>query len=144
MTPEREHRIREVSGRRQLDVAVVLENVHDPHNIAAVVRTCDAEAEIRSEFKVYMRYTGQGWEIPIELSEAQAMQPDAATFLERFEEDYIRLFGRTVAGMDVEITVWAVNATTPAEEVARVATKLGTENAIPSGSAIVLTCSRWV
>ncbi len=42
MTPEREQRIREVSGRRQLDVAVVLENVHDPHNIAAVVRTCDA------------------------------------------------------------------------------------------------------
>ena len=42
MTPEREQRIKEVSGRRQLDVAVVLENVHDPHNIAAVVRTCDA------------------------------------------------------------------------------------------------------
>jgi tRNA (guanosine-2'-O-)-methyltransferase len=42
VTPERERRIREVSARRQLDVAVVLENVHDPHNIAAVVRTCDA------------------------------------------------------------------------------------------------------
>jgi len=42
VTPEREQRIREVSARRQLDVAVVLENVHDPHNIAAVVRTCDA------------------------------------------------------------------------------------------------------
>jgi tRNA (guanosine-2'-O-)-methyltransferase len=42
VTPEREQRIRAVSGRRQLDVAVVLENVHDPHNIAAVVRTCDA------------------------------------------------------------------------------------------------------
>lgn len=26
------------------------------------VRNCDAEAEILSEFKVYMRYTGQGWE----------------------------------------------------------------------------------
>jgi len=42
VTPEREQRIKEVSARRQLDVAVVLENVHDPHNIAAVVRTCDA------------------------------------------------------------------------------------------------------
>jgi len=42
VTPEREQRIQEVSARRQLDVAVVLENVHDPHNIAAVVRTCDA------------------------------------------------------------------------------------------------------
>jgi N-methylhydantoinase A len=42
------------------------------------VRTCDANAEILNEFKVYMRYTGQGWEIPIVLSEAQAMTPDAA------------------------------------------------------------------
>ncbi|MEM7524685.1 MAG: hydantoinase/oxoprolinase family protein, partial [Pseudomonadota bacterium] len=39
------------------------------------VRTCDAESEVLSEFKVYMRYTGQGWEIPIILTEAQAMNP---------------------------------------------------------------------
>ncbi|NND81802.1 MAG: hydantoinase/oxoprolinase family protein [Gammaproteobacteria bacterium] len=81
------------------------------------VRNCDAEAEIQSQFKVYMRYSGQGWEIPVELSEAQAMQPQAATFQSLFEEDYINLFGRAVAGMDIEITVWSVNATTPAPQV---------------------------
>ena len=85
------------------------------------VRTCDADSPIVAEFKVYMRYSGQGWEIPIELTEEQAMAPDAATFLARFEEDYAKLFGRTVEGMDVEITVWSVNATTPPEQVARVA-----------------------
>ncbi len=85
------------------------------------VRTCDAESPILSEFKVYMRYTGQGWEIPISLTEDQAMQPDAATFQARFEEDYTKLFGRPVAGMDIEITVWAVNATTPPEQVETVA-----------------------
>jgi N-methylhydantoinase A len=85
------------------------------------VRTCDADSPILAEFKVYMRYSGQGWEIPIELTEEQAMAPDAATFLARFEEDYAKLFGRTVEGMDVEITVWSVNATTPPEQVARVA-----------------------
>ena len=84
------------------------------------VRTCDAESEILSEFKVYMRYTGQGWEIPICLTEEQAMNPDAETFQDRFEEDYTKLFGRPVAGMDVEITVWSVNATTPPEEVSAV------------------------
>jgi len=77
------------------------------------VRNCDPEAEIQSEFRVYMRYTGQGWEIPIELTKDQAMNPDAETFLARFEEDYTKLFGRPVQGMDVEITVWTVNATTP-------------------------------
>ncbi|MFA8443480.1 hydantoinase/oxoprolinase family protein [Yoonia sp.] len=78
------------------------------------VRTCDADAPIKAEYKVYMRYTGQGWEIPIALTAEQAAQPDAAAFQALFEADYTTLFGRTVAGMDIEITVWAVNATTEA------------------------------
>jgi N-methylhydantoinase A len=85
------------------------------------VRNCDADAPILSEFKVYMRYAGQGWEIPIVLSEDQAMTPDAATFEARFEEDYVKLFGRKVTGLDIEITVWSVNATTPPEQVAKTA-----------------------
>ncbi|MBS9716449.1 hydantoinase/oxoprolinase family protein [Pseudohalocynthiibacter aestuariivivens] len=82
------------------------------------VRSCDAESDILSEFKVYMRYTGQGWEIPIILTEEQAMNPNAETFQHLFEQDYVTLFGRAVEGMDVEITVWAVNATTPPMKVA--------------------------
>lgn len=31
-----------VLKKRQTDLTVVLENVHDPHNISAVMRTCDA------------------------------------------------------------------------------------------------------
>ncbi|KAB7615966.1 hydantoinase/oxoprolinase family protein [Amylibacter sp. SFDW26] len=86
------------------------------------VRNCDASAEILSEFKVYMRYSGQGWEIPIILTEEQAMNPDVDTFERLFEEDYTKLFGRPVEGLDIEITVWSVNATTPAEKVAPVTT----------------------
>lgn len=84
------------------------------------VRNCDAISPIISEFKVYMRYSGQGWEIPIALTEDQAMNPDVAVFERRFIEDYTKLFGRPVAGMDIEITVWSVNATTPPEPVDRV------------------------
>ena len=83
------------------------------------VRSCDATADILSDFKVYMRYTGQGWEIPITLTAAQARKPDAETFQKLFEDDYTKLFGRPVEGMDVEITVWAVNATTPPQAVAK-------------------------
>jgi tRNA (guanosine-2'-O-)-methyltransferase len=42
MTPEREKRLKAVLDRRQQDLTVVLENVFDPHNISAVMRTCDA------------------------------------------------------------------------------------------------------
>lgn len=42
MTPERHHRLITVLNRRQPDLTVVLENVFDPHNVSAVMRTCDA------------------------------------------------------------------------------------------------------
>jgi tRNA (guanosine-2'-O-)-methyltransferase len=42
MTPQREHRITSVLDKRQEDIVIVLENVFDPHNISAVMRTCDA------------------------------------------------------------------------------------------------------
>ena len=42
MTPERNERLTAVLNKRQPDLTVVLENVFDPHNISAVMRTCDA------------------------------------------------------------------------------------------------------
>jgi tRNA (guanosine-2'-O-)-methyltransferase len=42
MTPERSDRLIHVLNKRQPDLTVVLENVFDPHNISAVMRTCDA------------------------------------------------------------------------------------------------------
>jgi len=80
---------------------------------AGFVRSCDGQADIALEYKIYMRYAGQGWEIAVPISAADASQPEASRFLARFEEDYKRLFGRTVQGMEAEITVWSVNAFTP-------------------------------
>jgi tRNA (guanosine-2'-O-)-methyltransferase len=42
MTPERNDRLTAVLNKRQPDLTVVLENVFDPHNISAVMRTADA------------------------------------------------------------------------------------------------------
>jgi tRNA (guanosine-2'-O-)-methyltransferase len=42
MTPERFNRLTSVLEKRQPDLTVVLENVFDPHNVSAVMRTCDA------------------------------------------------------------------------------------------------------
>ena len=42
MTPERKNRLIQVLSKRQPDLALVLENVFDPHNISAVMRTADA------------------------------------------------------------------------------------------------------
>lgn len=42
MTPERFARLRRVLDCRQPDLTVLAENVHKPHNISAILRTCDA------------------------------------------------------------------------------------------------------
>ena len=42
MNPERFARIRRMLAMRQPDLTVCLEEVHKPHNLAAMIRTCDA------------------------------------------------------------------------------------------------------
>jgi N-methylhydantoinase A len=83
------------------------------------VRSCDATADITARFRAYMRYAGQGWEIPVDLAQDVALAPDAATFQHLFQKEYSALFGRTVAGMAIEITVWSVNASTPPQPAIR-------------------------
>lgn len=41
-TPEREAKIRRVLSLRQHDLTLVVANVHDPHNVSAIYRSCDA------------------------------------------------------------------------------------------------------
>lgn len=42
MTPHRYRRVLEVLARRQPDLTVLAEAVHKPHNLSAVLRSCDA------------------------------------------------------------------------------------------------------
>lgn len=42
MNSPRKQRMMEVIGRRQPNLTVLMENVFDPHNISAVLRTCDS------------------------------------------------------------------------------------------------------
>jgi tRNA (guanosine-2'-O-)-methyltransferase len=39
---KRNRRLEDVARRRQLDLTVVVENIHDPHNVSAILRTCDS------------------------------------------------------------------------------------------------------
>ena len=42
MTPKRHQRILDMLNKRQTDLTVCMEGLHKPHNLAAVIRTCDA------------------------------------------------------------------------------------------------------
>ena len=52
MTPKRLEKFERVVANRQLDLTIILENVHDPHNIGAVLRSCDSVG-IREIFILY-------------------------------------------------------------------------------------------
>lgn len=42
LTDRRIERLKSVVKNRQFDITIVLENIHDSHNISAIMRTCDA------------------------------------------------------------------------------------------------------
>lgn len=57
ITERREDRIRQVLARRQPDLTLVMDNIWDPHNVSAVLRSCDAFGVLA----VHLYYTTAQW-----------------------------------------------------------------------------------
>ncbi len=73
-----------------------------------------ASGRIVREVTAYMRYAGQGWEIPVPLPDEPFGDDAAAAGLrERFRTNYQRFFGRAVdglGGLEIEVVTWSVKA----------------------------------
>jgi len=78
------------------------------------------EAALVREIKAYMRYQGQGWEIVVMLPDRDFVDADASEIRSRFEIEYIRLFGRALEGLDIEIMNWSVQVRSELLRSARV------------------------
>ena len=68
------------------------------------------DARLKREIKAYMRYQGQGWEIVVVLPNRDFVAGDEAEIRRLFEVEYIRLFGRSLEGLDIEIMNWSVQS----------------------------------
>ncbi|RUM06205.1 hydantoinase/oxoprolinase family protein [Rhizobium chutanense] len=73
------------------------------------------------ERTLFMRYAGQGWDIPVPLEADRFDAASADRIAAAFQAEYERFFGRAIEGLDVEIVSWSVKAASPLPPVARVA-----------------------
>lgn len=76
------------------------------------VRT-GTDAQILREITGFMRYVGQGWEIPVPLPDRAFTQADVEALTQSFRDNYARFFGRAIEGLDgleIELVTFSVKA----------------------------------
>ncbi len=94
MMPRRYHRIRQVLDKRQPDLTVMMENVHKPHNLSAILRTCDAvgvfEAHAVSDKGAVQTFnsTAQGSQKWVRLT----IHPDTEMAIQQLQERGFRVY----------------------------------------------------
>lgn len=87
----------EGQGRAMLATAGIPDNRIDVHGYCA------------------MRYEGQGHDVRVRLPDARVRSKSALS--EAFERQYASLYGRTVAGRDIELVTWGVIAQGPSSDL---------------------------
>ena len=71
------------------------------------------QGPILREITAFMRYAGQGWEIPVTLPDRPFTAADAAMLKDAFRTNYARFFGRAIdalGGLEIEIVTLSVKA----------------------------------
>ncbi|PCH66084.1 MAG: methylhydantoinase, partial [Rhodobacteraceae bacterium] len=68
-------------------------------------------AAVTRQIVAFMRYRGQGWEIPVPIPDRALVGADVDLIRERFRDHYARFFGRAIDGLDgleIEVVTWSV------------------------------------
>jgi N-methylhydantoinase A len=73
------------------------------------------DAEVVVERQVAMRYKGQGWEIPVRLSEAPFDEMAAELLAAGFTKAYEEFFGRAIEHLAIEAVSWSVRVASVVE-----------------------------
>lgn len=110
-------------GYEALTSQVVRLSDFDPDRLNALIEGLTATAEgfvregstgtIQREITAFMRYVGQGWEIPVALPDRPFTAADADGLRNQFRDAYARFFGRAIDGLDgleIEIVTFSVKA----------------------------------
>ncbi len=106
--------------------------------LALVQAGSDAATAIEEKRVGWMRYQGQGSEIPVPLPPRDLTAADAAPLREAFEAVYRRLFERVIPGGAIEVLSWSVTLGTPAPAVVPLGDLAAGDAATPKGQRRLL------
>jgi N-methylhydantoinase A len=128
-------------GYEALASKLVPLSAFDPAAVNALIDGLKATAEgfvqtgtsaaILREITAFMRYRGQGWEIPVSLPDRPFTAADAAILRDNFQTNYAQFFGRAIDGLDgleIEIVTFSVKAQDKIAEPPRVTLVRGNES----------------
>jgi N-methylhydantoinase A len=87
--------------------------------VRAFVQQARQDAPLVRSLRAYMRYAGQGWEIPVAVPVERFDRAGVQALREAFVAEYQRLFGHAVQGLDAEVVSWALSMQTVRPAVER-------------------------
>lgn len=105
----------------QFDTEQVNTLLSDMHQeVASFLNETGHQGELTHRLRAYMRYTGQGWEIPVDLDKEVFTNEDVPVLHAAFTTAYQHFFGHTIAHLDVEVVSWSLQLQAPLAKVAPV------------------------
>ncbi|MBV7486508.1 hydantoinase/oxoprolinase family protein [Bordetella sp. BOR01] len=112
----------------QFDVDTVNGMIEEMNQeVAGFLRETSHTGQAVRELRAYMRYAGQGWEIPVDAPTGTLDASGLEALRANFVRAYTQLFGHEVAGLDVEVVSWALSLRTETPPPERVSSSAGAQ-----------------
>jgi tRNA (guanosine-2'-O-)-methyltransferase len=109
ITAQRVQRIRDVLSRRQKSLTLILNNIHDPHNVSAILRSCDAFGV----HAVQLYYTQESFPLVGKRASASAKKwverirhQDAAAMIDGLRREGFQILGTSLNAQTRPLTQW--------------------------------------
>jgi N-methylhydantoinase A len=104
----------------------------------SVVEAAVFQGPLINSHTAYMRYVGQGHELPVPIPSRSLQPADAGVLEEAFAKEYRRQYSRIVPGMAIEILTWALRTSVVEENKTNFETRLRPLRTRPGKSRDVL------
>lgn len=115
VTEQRIQRIKDVLAKRQKNLTLILNNIHDPHNVSAILRSCDAFGVP----KIHLYYSQEAFPLMGKKASASAKKwvervrhSDARTMIQSLRDQGYQILGASLEGHAKPLLEWDLTGPT--------------------------------